>query len=120
MTIDTNVTDPVNMAIEDVLLSHYFEPYVVLKGDCTLGGTSYGRMVKWTLSITCTARPRLPKNYGVIRTQSRHRAANYKMPKRMNPHKANMVNDNMDMIAMVSDIISMISEVNLVDSNNSG
>ncbi|GJU68016.1 hypothetical protein Tco_0607890 [Tanacetum coccineum] len=33
---------------------------------------------------------------------------------------ANMVNDNMDMIAMVSDIISMIYEVNLVGSNNNG
>ncbi|GJR07824.1 hypothetical protein Tco_0790476 [Tanacetum coccineum] len=31
-----------------------------------------------------------------------------------------MVNDNMDMIAMVSDVIAMISEVNLVGSNNSG
>jgi hypothetical protein len=29
-----------------------------------------------------------------------------------------MVNDNVDMISMVSDIISMISEVNLVGSNN--
>nr|GFA68827.1 hypothetical protein [Tanacetum cinerariifolium] len=78
MTIDTNVTAPVNMAIEDVILSHYFEPYA-----------------------------------------PRRRAANCKMPKRMNPRKANMVNDNIDMIAMVSDIISMISKVNLVDSNNS-
>ncbi|GKG58526.1 hypothetical protein Tco_0592305, partial [Tanacetum coccineum] len=31
-----------------------------------------------------------------------------------------MVNDNVDMIAMVFDVIAMISEVNLVDSNNSG
>ncbi|GJW15160.1 pol polyprotein [Tanacetum coccineum] len=31
-----------------------------------------------------------------------------------------MVNDNMDMIAMVSDVIAMISEVNLVGSKNSG
>ncbi|GKD42037.1 retrovirus-related pol polyprotein from transposon TNT 1-94 [Tanacetum coccineum] len=35
------------------------------------------------------------------------------MPKRVNPRQANMVNDNVDMIAM-------ISEVNLVGSNNSG
>ncbi|GKE91886.1 hypothetical protein Tco_1572981 [Tanacetum coccineum] len=49
-----------------------------------------------------------------------HRAANCKMPKRVNPRQANMVNDNMDMIAMVSDIIAMISEVNPVCSNNSG
>ncbi|GJS87278.1 retrovirus-related pol polyprotein from transposon TNT 1-94 [Tanacetum coccineum] len=42
------------------------------------------------------------------------------MPKRVNPHQANMVKDNMDMISMVSDVISMISEVNLVGSNNSG
>ncbi|GJS36290.1 hypothetical protein Tco_0534672, partial [Tanacetum coccineum] len=33
---------------------------------------------------------------------------------------ANMVNDNVDMIAMVSDVIAIISEVNLVGSNNSG
>nr|GEW06247.1 Pol polyprotein [Tanacetum cinerariifolium] len=33
---------------------------------------------------------------------------------------ANMVNDNMDMIAMVSDIISMISKVNLLGFNNGG
>ncbi|GJV23603.1 retrovirus-related pol polyprotein from transposon TNT 1-94 [Tanacetum coccineum] len=49
-----------------------------------------------------------------------HRAANCKMPKRVNPRQANMVNDNVDMIAMVSDIIAMIFEVNLVGSNNSG
>ncbi|GJZ38330.1 retrotransposon protein, putative, ty1-copia subclass [Tanacetum coccineum] len=42
------------------------------------------------------------------------------MPKRVNPRQANMVNDNMDMIAMVSDVNAMISEVNLVGSNNSG
>nr|GEW86824.1 hypothetical protein [Tanacetum cinerariifolium] len=52
--------------------------------------------------------------------QPGHRAANCKMPKRVNPRQANMVNDNMDMIAMVSDVISMIFEVNLVGSNNSG
>nr|GEZ94243.1 hypothetical protein [Tanacetum cinerariifolium] len=48
-----------------------------------------------------------------------HRAVNCKMPKRANPRQANMVNNNMDMIAMVSDAIAMISEVNLVGSNNS-
>ncbi|GJW98685.1 retrovirus-related pol polyprotein from transposon TNT 1-94, partial [Tanacetum coccineum] len=52
--------------------------------------------------------------------QPGHRAANCKMPKRVNPRQANMVNDNVDMIAMVSDVIAMISEVNLVGSNNSG
>nr|GEW92003.1 hypothetical protein [Tanacetum cinerariifolium] len=41
-----------------------------------------------------------------------HCAANCKMPKRVNPRQ--------DMIAMVSDVIVMISEVNLVGSNNSG
>lgn len=50
--------------------------------------------------------------------QPGHRAANCKMPKRVTPRQANMVNDNMDMIAMVSDVIAMISEVNLVGSNN--
>ncbi|GJZ77818.1 retrovirus-related pol polyprotein from transposon TNT 1-94 [Tanacetum coccineum] len=35
------------------------------------------------------------------------------MPKWVNPRQANMVNDNVDMIVMVSDIIAMISEVNL-------
>nr|GEZ14757.1 cytochrome 89A2 [Tanacetum cinerariifolium] len=49
-----------------------------------------------------------------------HCAANCKMPKRVNPRQANMVNDNMDMIVMVSDVIAMISEVNLVGANNSG
>ncbi|GKG34851.1 hypothetical protein Tco_0437547, partial [Tanacetum coccineum] len=44
-----------------------------------------------------------------------HRAANCKMPKRVNPCQANMVNDNMDIIAMVSDIIAKISKVNLVE-----
>ncbi|GKA47326.1 retrovirus-related pol polyprotein from transposon TNT 1-94 [Tanacetum coccineum] len=42
------------------------------------------------------------------------------MPKRVNPRQENMVNDNMDMIAMMSDVVAMISEVNLVGSNNSG
>ncbi|GKA01505.1 retrovirus-related pol polyprotein from transposon TNT 1-94, partial [Tanacetum coccineum] len=52
--------------------------------------------------------------------QPGHRAANCKMPKRVNPRQANMVNDNVDMIAMVSGAIAMISEVNLVGSNNCG
>ncbi|GJY54836.1 retrotransposon protein, putative, ty1-copia subclass, partial [Tanacetum coccineum] len=47
--------------------------------------------------------------------QPGHHAANCKMPKRVNPRQANM-----DMIAMVFDVIAMISEVNLVGSNNSG
>ncbi|GJY11543.1 pol polyprotein [Tanacetum coccineum] len=41
------------------------------------------------------------------------------MPKRVNPRQANIVNDNMDMIAMVYDVIVMISEVNLVGSKKS-
>ncbi|GKC77796.1 hypothetical protein Tco_1128570 [Tanacetum coccineum] len=40
------------------------------------------------------------------------------MPKWVNPRQDNMVNDIVDMIAMVSDIIAMIFEVNLVGSNN--
>nr|GEU73018.1 hypothetical protein [Tanacetum cinerariifolium] len=36
------------------------------------------------------------------------------------PRHANMLNDNMDMIAMVLDVIAMISEVILVGSNNNG
>nr|GEW90621.1 60S ribosomal protein L23a [Tanacetum cinerariifolium] len=47
--------------------------------------------------------------------QPGHRAANCKMPKRVNPHQANTVNDDVDMIAMVSDVCAMISEVNLVE-----
>ncbi|GJR82221.1 pol polyprotein [Tanacetum coccineum] len=49
-----------------------------------------------------------------------HRAANCKMPKRVNPRQANMVNDDVDMIAMVSDVCAMISEVNLVGTNHGG
>ncbi|GJU03186.1 phloem protein 2-like protein [Tanacetum coccineum] len=52
--------------------------------------------------------------------QPGHRAANCKMPKRANPRQANMVDENVDMIAMVSDVCAMISEVNLVGTNNSG
>ncbi|GJU35659.1 zinc finger, CCHC-type containing protein [Tanacetum coccineum] len=52
--------------------------------------------------------------------QPGHRAANCKMPKRVNPCQANMVDENVDMIAMVSDVCAMISEVNLVGTNNSG
>ncbi|GJY34361.1 retrovirus-related pol polyprotein from transposon TNT 1-94 [Tanacetum coccineum] len=36
--------------------------------------------------------------------QPGHRAANCKMPKRVNPRQANMVNDDADMIAMVSNV----------------
>ncbi|GJV51809.1 pol polyprotein [Tanacetum coccineum] len=52
--------------------------------------------------------------------QSGHHATNCKIPKRATPRQAIMVNDNMDMLAIVSDVIAMISEVNLVGSNNSG
>ncbi|GJY00710.1 pol polyprotein [Tanacetum coccineum] len=49
-----------------------------------------------------------------------HRAANCKMPKRVNPRRANMVNDDVDMIVMVSDVCAMISKVNLVGTNHVG
>ncbi|GKF55860.1 hypothetical protein Tco_0166200 [Tanacetum coccineum] len=39
---------------------------------------------------------------------------------RVNPRQANMVDENVNMIAMVSDVYAMISEVNLVGTNNSG
>ncbi|GJT59508.1 retrovirus-related pol polyprotein from transposon TNT 1-94 [Tanacetum coccineum] len=52
--------------------------------------------------------------------QPGHRAANCKMPKRVNPHQANIVNNDVDMIAMVSDVCAMISEVNLVGTNHGG
>ncbi|GJW51720.1 retrovirus-related pol polyprotein from transposon TNT 1-94 [Tanacetum coccineum] len=42
------------------------------------------------------------------------------MPKRVNPCQANMVDENVDMIVMVSDVCTIISEVNLVGTNNSG
>nr|GEW44216.1 retrotransposon protein, putative, Ty1-copia subclass [Tanacetum cinerariifolium] len=42
--------------------------------------------------------------------QHGHRAANCKMPKRVNPRQGNMVNDDVDMIAMVSDVCAIISE----------
>ncbi|GJS96026.1 retrovirus-related pol polyprotein from transposon TNT 1-94 [Tanacetum coccineum] len=51
--------------------------------------------------------------------QPGHRATNCKMPKRVTSRQANIVNDNVEMIAMVSDVIAMISKVNLVGSNNS-
>nr|GEZ14560.1 Pol polyprotein [Tanacetum cinerariifolium] len=49
-----------------------------------------------------------------------HRAANCKMPKRVNQRQANMVNDDVDMITMVSDVCAMIYEVNLVGINHGG
>ncbi|GKA93173.1 retrovirus-related pol polyprotein from transposon TNT 1-94 [Tanacetum coccineum] len=42
------------------------------------------------------------------------------MPKRVNLRQANMVNDDVDMIAMVSDVCAMISKVNLVGTNHDG
>nr|GEW55013.1 anthocyanidin 3-O-glucosyltransferase 2-like [Tanacetum cinerariifolium] len=51
--------------------------------------------------------------------QPGHRAANCKLPKRVTPHQANMVNDNVDMIAMVSNVVANMLEVNMVSSNNS-
>ncbi|GKE55430.1 pol polyprotein, partial [Tanacetum coccineum] len=50
--------------------------------------------------------------------QPGHRAANCKMPKRVDPRQANMVNDDVDMIATVSDVCAMISEANLVGTNH--
>nr|GEZ77704.1 hypothetical protein [Tanacetum cinerariifolium] len=49
--------------------------------------------------------------------QPGHPLAICKMPKRVTSRQANMVNDNMDMIATVSDVIAMISKVNLVVDN---
>nr|GFA86151.1 hypothetical protein [Tanacetum cinerariifolium] len=42
--------------------------------------------------------------------QSGHRAANCMMPKRVNACQENMVNDDVEMIAMVSHVCAMISE----------
>ncbi|GJS01455.1 retrovirus-related pol polyprotein from transposon TNT 1-94 [Tanacetum coccineum] len=50
--------------------------------------------------------------------QPSHRATNCKMPKQVNLSQENMVNDDVDMIAMVSDVCAMISEVNLVGTNH--
>nr|GEV82847.1 hypothetical protein [Tanacetum cinerariifolium] len=50
--------------------------------------------------------------------QPSHRADNCKMPKWVNPRQANKVNDDVDMIAMVSDVCAMIFEVNLVGTNH--
>ncbi|GKA69082.1 retrovirus-related pol polyprotein from transposon TNT 1-94 [Tanacetum coccineum] len=60
------------------------------------------------------------KFYGICYNcdQPSHRAANCKMPKRVNPCQENMVNDDVDMIAMVSDVYAMIFEVNLVGTNH--
>ncbi|GJT46910.1 pol polyprotein [Tanacetum coccineum] len=52
--------------------------------------------------------------------QPGHYVANCKMPKRVNPRQANMVNDDVDMIVMLSDVCAMISEVNLVGTNHGG
>ncbi|GJS94704.1 hypothetical protein Tco_0801672 [Tanacetum coccineum] len=49
---------------------------------------------------------KVPRDFG-------HRAANCKMPKRVTLRLANIVNDNVNMIAMVSDVVAMISKVNL-------
>nr|GFA00791.1 uncharacterized protein [Tanacetum cinerariifolium] len=83
----------------------------------------------------CTSRPRLPKNYGsnwnastkqrMLGTcyncdQPGHHVANCKMPKLVNPRQANMVNDDVDMIPMVSDRSAMIFKVNLVGTNHGG
>ncbi|GJV61684.1 retrotransposon protein, putative, ty1-copia subclass [Tanacetum coccineum] len=53
------------------------------------------------------------KAKGRITKRPGQRAANCKMPKQVTPCQATMVNDNVDIIAMVSDVIAMISEVNL-------
>nr|GEY94411.1 hypothetical protein [Tanacetum cinerariifolium] len=42
--------------------------------------------------------------------QPGHRAANYMMPKRVNPRHENMVNDDVDIIMMVSNVCAMIYE----------
>ncbi|GJV33867.1 retrovirus-related pol polyprotein from transposon TNT 1-94 [Tanacetum coccineum] len=40
------------------------------------------------------------------------------MPKRVNPRQANIVNDDVDMIVMMSDVCAIISEVNLVGTSH--
>ncbi|GJT35626.1 enoyl-[acyl-carrier-protein] reductase [NADH], chloroplastic [Tanacetum coccineum] len=59
---------------------------------------------------------RLP--YGERQQAAQKDTYDHLLPKRANPRQANMVNDDVDMIAMVSDVVAMISEVNLVAVDN--
>ncbi|KAK1423986.1 hypothetical protein QVD17_19297 [Tagetes erecta] len=46
-----------------------------------------------------------------------HRASECRQPKKETPRQANMVNDVENLVAMISDLAMMISEINLVGSN---
>nr|GEV19682.1 zinc finger, CCHC-type [Tanacetum cinerariifolium] len=149
-----NVSDQIEVATEDVLLFHYFEPCAVLKGDCTsvaaiieklppswVDFKNYLKHKRKEISVEdLIVRLRIEEDNKLAQkntyapnsakanmvehgtryncNQPSHRAASCKMPKRVNPRQTNMVNDNMDMIAMVFDIIAMISKVNLVAVDN--
>ncbi|XP_071725440.1 uncharacterized protein [Rutidosis leptorrhynchoides] len=52
--------------------------------------------------------------------QPGHKATKCKQPKQEAPRQANMMDEDMDLVAMVFDITSMISEVNLVGSDVKG
>nr|GEV41275.1 retrotransposon protein, putative, Ty1-copia subclass [Tanacetum cinerariifolium] len=119
MTNETNVTAPVNVTgalVTNTVANHAEKPK-------KFNGQNFKRrQQKMFLYLTTLNLARFLKKTTpqVEPPKEGHRAANCKLPKRVNPRQANMMNDNMDMIAMVSDVIAMISKGNLVGSNNSG
>ena len=49
--------------------------------------------------------------------QPGHKASECPQPKREN-RQANMVNDNMELVAMITDLTAVVSEVNLMNTNS--
>ncbi|GKA87472.1 hypothetical protein Tco_0809236, partial [Tanacetum coccineum] len=114
---------PKKMSVEDLVVRlRIKEDNKLAQKDTYTSDSTKANMVEHVGSSSRSNSKGKTKTKGRMtrRAKGSHRAANYKMPKRVNPHHENMVNDNMDMIAMVSDFVAMISEVNLVGSNNSG
>nr|GEW46038.1 zinc finger, CCHC-type [Tanacetum cinerariifolium] len=112
------------LSVEDLVVRLHIEEDMALKDTCT-PDSAKANMIEHVGSSSRSN----PKGKGKDKRKNDKKSKGKSeflapeariMPKRVNPRKENMVNDDVDMIVMVSDVCVMICKVNLVGTNHGG